>query len=156
MKLLIVNFWDPENTKYFGRYSDAIDILVRSLKESEVFSIGVSKGAEEPLKEKIGGLQRAIKHAKTNNFDRLFILGEGVVLTPIEFQKMVEVDSEVVLTKNEDFSCCLIRVRTLEVYPIPYMGEFSPPDKMWLKLLRQNSIKISIIGGVKTVCLNEL
>lgn len=156
MKLLIVNFWDPENTKYFGKYSDAIDILVRSLKESEVFSIGVSKKAEELLKEKIDGLQRAIKHAKTNNFDRLFILGEGVVLTPIEFQKMVEVDSEVVLTKNEDFSCCLIRVRILEVCPIPYMGEFSPSDKMWLKLLKQNGIKTSTIGGIKTVCLNEL
>lgn len=156
MKLLIVNFWDPENTKYFGKYSDAIDILVRTLKDSEIFSIAFSREAEEPLKEKVGGLQRAIEHAKVNSFDRLFILGEGIILTPTEFQKMAEIDSEVVLTKKEDFSCCLIRVRTLEVYPIPYLGEFSPPDKMWLKLLRQNGIKISIINGVKTVCLSEL
>ncbi len=154
MKLLIVNFWDPENTKIYGRYSDAIDILVRSLEDVEVFSIVVSKEADEPLKEKIAGLKRAVEHAIKNVFDRILVLGQSVVLSPGDFDKMAKSDSEIVLTKKGDFSCCLIRVGLLSVFPIAYTGEFTPPDKMWLKFLRQNDIKISIISSVKPVYLN--
>lgn len=156
MKLLIANFWDPEDTKHFGKYADMIDILVRSLKEAKLFFVGINKNAEEPLKEKVHGLERVIDYAKTDGFDRLLVLGEGVVLTPIEFRKMVEVDSDVVLTKKEDFSCCLVKVKILKVHPFAYLGELNPPDKMWLKILKQNGIKLSVINGVKPVYLNEL
>ena len=81
MKLLIVNFWDPKNTQYFGKYADAIDTLFRSLESVELFSTTISKGAEEPVKEKVEGLKRAVGHATKNDFDRLLVLGEGNVLT---------------------------------------------------------------------------
>lgn len=153
MKILITSFWNPKNTKYSREYFFGLNSLLSG--QHELFLITVYD-TDEVYKEKIEGLKKASFYCFKNDFTHLLILNEGMVLKKEDFDKICSSKRTVSLSTKDTLNCSLIKSALLRNYPFIYAGEFSSPDRMWLKLLKQKGVKTSFIGGIKPVYLDNV
>lgn len=153
MKILITSFWNPKNTKYSSEYFFGLKDLLS--EQHELFLITVYN-TEEIYKEKIEGLRKATLYCFENGFSHILILNEGMVIKKEDFNKICLSKQTVSLSSKDTLNCSLIKSALLRNYPFIYAGEYSSPDRMWLKLLKQKGVKTSFISGIKPVYLDSV
>lgn len=153
MKILVVVFWNPNNTEYIREYFLSLEKL---LTEGRQLFFVTTFDTGEAYKEKIEGLKKATRYCFENGFSHMLILGEGIFINEDDLEKLVVQKQSVTMSMKDTLNCCLLKTAVLRTYPFVYAGEFSSPDRLWLKLVKQKGIKLSFTSGIKHVYLESV
>jgi hypothetical protein len=171
-RILIVTAWWPTRTNCFKEYSEGINDLLSSKKvETEFF---ITTNFHE---SKFGSIFHSMKQAEQwtieHGFDYLLNIDSDIVLKLEDFEKMVELEKDVLLTGRGHgnglsvlniqnpvngqigWGCCLVKKEILELVPFVFSGDMLPPDRMWFKKLSLTGIDIWCNFDIIPKCLEE-